>query len=98
MAIDYATGRVTTKKPDLDLLDETQRAAVEGIMEDELKNIVIQANAGSGKALSNDSLIVTSVGYKKIKDVESDCTSGCGSNPHKHSHCGAIPPVGTINR
>ena len=67
MAIDYATGRVTTKKPDLDLLDETQRAAVEGIMEDELKNIVIQANAGSGKTLTL-TMAIGNYRYEYIND------------------------------
>lgn len=67
MATDYATGRVTTRKPDLDLLDETQRAAVEGIMEDESDNVVIQANAGSGKTFTL-TMAIGNYRYEYIND------------------------------
>ena len=59
--------RVTTKRPNLDILDDTQRLAVDSVVNENEKNIVIQANAGSGKTFT----LTTAIGnyrYEYIND------------------------------
>lgn len=59
--------RVTTKRPDLDKLDSTQRLAVESVVNEDESNIIIQANAGSGKTFT----LTTAIGnyrYEYIND------------------------------
>lgn len=59
--------RVTTKKPNLDMLDDTQRLAVESVVNENEQNVVIQANAGSGKTLTL-TMAIGNYRYEYIND------------------------------
>ena len=59
--------RVTTKRPNLDMLDDTQRLAVESVVNEEEQNVVIQANAGSGKTLTL-TMAIGNYRYEYIND------------------------------
>ena len=76
--------KCTLERPDLDYLDDTQKLAVDSTMDENEKNVVIQAPAGSGKALTYDSLVVTTHGYKKIGELTlEDEVFGEDGFPHK---------------
>lgn len=59
--------RVTTKRPNLDMLDDTQRLAVESVVNEDEQNVVIQANAGSGKTLTL-TMAIGNYRYEYIND------------------------------
>ena len=59
--------RITIKKPDLDKLDNDQRKAVESIVNESEKNVVIQANPGSGKTFTL-TMAIGNYRYEYIND------------------------------
>lgn len=59
--------RVTIRKPDLDKLDSDQKLAVESVVKEEEKNVVIQANAGSGKTFTL-TMAIGNYRYEYIND------------------------------
>lgn len=59
--------RITTKKPDLDKLDDTQRLPVEDVVNEDAKNILIRASAGSGKTLTL-TMAIGNYRYEYIND------------------------------
>ena len=59
--------KVTLKKPDLEKLDKDQKMAVESIVNEDEKNVVIQAHAGSGKTYTL-SMAIGNYRYEYIND------------------------------